>query len=97
MKLKDINVGDVLYVRKWDDMVNEFDVDYYGDINCEFMFSSGMRYLCGEELTVRHIENRRISAEEDIFATWVISADMLERRERIPDIEEREFLEIIRV
>lgn len=36
-------VGDVVRVRSWDDMKDEFGLDVYGDINCRFRFTRAMQ------------------------------------------------------
>lgn len=41
-------VGDVVRVRSWDDMKDEFGLDVYGDINCRFRFTRAMQKMCGK-------------------------------------------------
>lgn len=47
--------GDLVRVRLWDDMKNEFGTDYEGDIACRICFSSGMRKFCGREFIVTDV------------------------------------------
>jgi len=47
--------GDLVRVRLWDDMKNEFGTDYDGDIDCRICFSSGMRKFCGREFIVTDV------------------------------------------
>ena len=47
-------VGDKVKVRKWDDMVSEFDVDYSGDIETpSFYFTKEMQRFCGKIVTIK--------------------------------------------
>lgn len=75
------NVGDVLQIRQWDDMVEEFGLDINGDIETPSSFTTGMKYLCGKKFTVAHIlsfDDGTYISEEDIFDQWNIDEEMLE-------------------
>lgn len=88
MRKEDIHIGDVLRIREWDDMVEEFGYEFDdGDyIDCDKVFTSKMNYLCGQKFTVKKIsEYDGFLSEEGIelsndspVGAWVISADMLE-------------------
>lgn len=41
-------VGDVVRVRSWDDMKDEFGLDVMGNINCRFCFTRDMQKMCGK-------------------------------------------------
>lgn len=71
-------VGDILRIRQWDDMANEYGCTPYGSIHCNFMFTREMRCMCGEIFTVKEITNDRYYSEEGIEGMYSISADMLE-------------------
>lgn len=101
MRDEDINIGDVLQIRQWEDMVKEFGVNDSGNIDCQRIFTVDMRYLCGKQFTVSNIYkdhgetiyNSAEGVEYDLDGikfdeddTWDISADMLE-----PYIEEKEW------
>lgn len=47
-------VGDVLRVRQWDDMANEFGYTNpcHDEIKCLDIFVEEMKYLCGKTFTV---------------------------------------------
>lgn len=48
---KHFSVGDLVRVRDWDDMAEEFGI--VGDvIQCDAGFLPSMRYLCGKEFTI---------------------------------------------
>lgn len=50
-------VGDIVRIREWDDMEDEFGVDFSGAIKCNGVFTPSMRYLCGLELQIASIDN----------------------------------------
>ena len=81
MNISDIHPGDRLRIRQWDDMKAEFG-EAYGEITCEFYFSSSMRELCGKEFTVEKVFDRQVypveTNETRCFKRWSISADMVE-------------------
>lgn len=86
MRHEDIHVGDRLRIREWGDMEAEFGTTDSGSIDCKFVFTVGMRDLCGMEFTVARIDKfgEIFSAEQiethglEGFLHWKISADMLE-------------------
>ena len=55
MQEKDINIGDILLVRQWDDMVREFGTDANGYINTRYGFRPDIKYLCGKQFCVTKI------------------------------------------
>lgn len=81
------NVGDLVRVRDWDDMVAEFGTcEYYDwEINCEAVFTESMQDLCGLEAEITAVypnyRNENYTAYKttnDKINEWVITADMLE-------------------
>lgn len=84
------HVGDVVRIREWDDMVEEFGTETDDDddeyIACTFSFVSEMRKYCGQEYTIRSIMGREVFFvnHEELFQrdidgwTWDISVDMIE-------------------
>jgi len=70
-------IGDVLRIRQWDDMAAEYG-EYRGDIQCEGVFTSGMKYMCGEVFTVAEIYGGSYLSEEGFDRGWNITEDMLE-------------------
>lgn len=59
MQKEDIRVGDVLKIRQWDDMADEFGtLDLMGSIYIKVdqsFFVPAMKYLCGKIFTVKKI------------------------------------------
>lgn len=83
-------VGDVLQIRAWDDMAEEFGGDGY-EIPCKFSFTRSMEHLCGQEFVVREIDAKgHYYSEDDVEGTWKISSDMLEYAEELIDDDEFE-------
>ena len=87
MRDKDIHIGDVLQIRQWDDMENEFGLNGLGSVNCYLSFTEGMKYMCGQQFTVVKVHPGALSRnayesqeliESSHGRNWHISADMLE-------------------
>lgn len=64
MRDEEIHIGDVLRIRQWDDMVDEFGIDTDGDIRFHIwtgidpipvFFYSTLKYLCGQTFTIDKI------------------------------------------
>lgn len=101
MKEKDIHVGDILRIRSYEDMVEEYGCDSYGIIYSDgFCFSDVMRELCGRQFTVSEIGHDEwvpgtffLSKEgiecygDDDGWHWYIPAWMLEPYEDEEDLE----------
>lgn len=68
-------VGDIVRIREWDDMVEEFGktADH---IDCRYAFTEPMRPLCGKEFTILRIEGAKVFGSD--FGRWTISTDMIE-------------------
>lgn len=69
-------VGDKVKVREWDDMEEEFGMDEYGDIDCNFSFVKNMKEYCGKEMTVSRVLTDYYTLEED-DGVWKWADDML--------------------
>lgn len=88
MQDSDIEVGDVLRIRQWDDMASEHMVvgdDIYICNHSRFIdaFVSPMRSLCGTVFTVLRKEEHRnglmcYESVEGFHNKWAITAEMLE-------------------
>lgn len=54
-----IDVGDIVTVRSWDDMASEYEVDWEGDIHIRAdgaYFTRAMRKTCGLALAVTKVD-----------------------------------------
>ena len=83
MKPSEIEVGDELKIRSWDDMENEFGINDYGNIPCVGIFARDMQHICNSPFTVKRIYGvmfKFFVSEEGSEGDWSISADMLEPR-----------------
>ena len=90
MNIEDIQIGDMVRIRDWDDMKAEFGEEN-GNILCTYGFCDYMKPLCGMTLKVRDIRGGDIDVVDEegytpaqILSKYcaLISADMLE-----PEIE----------
>lgn len=103
MKDEDIHIGDVLRIRQWDDMVDEFGLNSYGYIECSGVFATNMKYLCGKQFTVSSIEYGTYYSDERVERNslgrmiWRITADMLEPSEEdsLEDITDEELIKLL--
>lgn len=92
MRAENIKVGDVLKIREWDDMEEEFGRSSYSHIYIENdmeFFVDTMRKLCGKKFTVKQIVHGRVTyieSEEGVEKDYNITAGMLEPYEYQNDI-----------
>ena len=80
-------IGDRVRIRDWDDMVAEFGLSDRGSIPCEYVFTQGMRDLCGSEYVITGVVGGRCLLYPRV--EWNISADMIEHcdRTKTPPVE----------
>lgn len=77
----DVEVGDRIIIRNWDDMKNEFGLTSSGDIDCELYFTPNMEHLCGAigTVTSRHGINIGILFDDNtIGIPWAFSTHMID-------------------
>lgn len=77
----DVEVGDRIIIRNWDDMKNEFGLTYFGNIDCARHFTLDMEYLCGAIGTVTSRHGIGIGILFDGNTTgrhWEFSTDMID-------------------
>lgn len=85
MSKEQIQVGDRIRFRDWDDMEHEFGIKRSGNINALFTFTCDMKYLCGQFGTVELIEYVpegpmfKITLDDSSPVNWNISRDMIEK------------------
>ena len=84
MNIKDLSVGDVVLIRQWDDMANEFGFASRGVIDCKFHFTDAMMQYCGKEYIVDRIQNDGLIRFKGANLGYSFSADMLEPISAIP-------------
>ena len=46
------SVGDIVRVRSWNDLEDEYGIDEYGSIDCPYSLTSGMSKYCGKEIHI---------------------------------------------
>lgn len=78
------NVGDIVRIRKWEDMEEEFGLSPLGDIETKFLpFTRFMKPICGKELKIQRVNNAYgisfYSLEnEDVIYKWGFTEEMFE-------------------
>lgn len=74
-------VGDIVRVRDWDDMVEEFGLTPNRNIDCKFYFTEEMRHLCGQTAKISGISGAVLHLTDlsgNCINSWTFSDDMLE-------------------
>ena len=96
-------VGDVVQIKDWDELVQEFGVQRYFDestqcdmgyIKCDPCFNPNMQYMCGCVVTIEGVYNtnliiteERIERQNPKGRNWLLSFDMV-KPYNPPDVKE---------
>ena len=99
---REFHIGDVVRIRDWEDMEQEFGLNEYGSIDCRFAFTAEMRSYCGEVYTIERIDGREFvyfAEQHSLSSNYNVSFDMLELvedpgLETIPDFDLDALLEM---
>ena len=81
--------GNIIKIRQWDDMEEEYGLIGIGSINCECAFTDNMRNLCGSEIKINEKMVEDFKKYKYFFAdskTYSISTDMIEYIKTTDDI-----------
>ena len=84
-----IKEGNIIKIRQWDDMEEEYGLVGIGSINCECTFTDNMRNLCGSEIKINEKMVEDFKKYKYFFAdskTYSISTDMIEYIKTTDDI-----------
>ena len=84
-----IKEGNVIKIRQWGDMEEEYGLVSTGSINCECAFTDNMRNLCGSEIKINEKMVEDFKKYKYFFAdskTYSISTDMIESIKTTDDI-----------
>ena len=84
-----IKEGNIIKIRQWDDMEEEYGLVGIGSINCECTFTNNMRSLCGSEIKINEKMVEDFKKYKYFFAdskTYSISTDMIEYIKTTDDI-----------
>lgn len=74
-------VGDVVRIREWDDMENEFGLDDDGAIKCSGSFVISMKEFCGREGTIYDFNGSYYKIVFDCEEkSWNFSDDMIDHK-----------------
>lgn len=99
---REFHAGDLVRIRDWEDMEQEFGLNEYGSIACRFAFTAEMRSYCGEVYTIKHINECEFvlfAEQHSLSNDYNVSFDMLElvedsSQESIPDFDLEALLEM---
>lgn len=78
-------VGELVRIRQWDDMVEEFGTNSFGTIMCHCCFTEGMKHLCGKYAEIVSLAENDVVVKLKFFncdglnTSWNYSTDMIEK------------------
>lgn len=78
---REFHIGDVVRIRDWEDMEQEFGLNEYGNIACRFSFTDKMGSYCGEVYTIEYIDERKhvhFAERHSLSSDFNVSFDMIE-------------------
>lgn len=80
------NVGDYVQIKSWEEMEAEFGLNDDGNIDCEAVFTTSMKHLCGVEFTITDMtyDDKRVYGHG---RNYIVTTDMIEMSKK-SDIEE---------
>ena len=85
-----IKEGNIIKIRQWDDMEEEYGLVGIGSINCECTFTNNMRSLCGSEIKINERMVEDFKKCKYFFVAdsiaYAISTDMIESIKTTDDI-----------
>ena len=93
MRERTFRPGDLVRIRQWDDMKQEFGTNGWGGIACKFTFVDDMAELCGMTAVIAEIDGQEVffdssSCENPEYANFRFSTDMIEHADEaeVPEI-----------
>ena len=77
-------VGELVRIRQWDDIVEEFGTDGYGSVACNYRFLDAMKPLCGKYAEITRLDkDGRVGLKffncEDLNTGWAFHTDMIKK------------------
>ena len=84
-----VKEGNIIKIRQWDDMEEEYGLIGIDSINCECAFTDNMRSLCGSKIKINEKMVEDFKKYKYFFAdskTYSISTDMIESIKTTDDI-----------
>lgn len=73
-------IGQIVQIKRWEDMENEFGLKSNGFINCDAVFIDDMKHLCGKQAKITEKNDKRIKLKflSNVHNTsWQYSTDMV--------------------
>ena len=76
-------VGELVRIRQWDDMVEEFGTDGYGSAACNYRFLDAMKPRCGKYAEIEDLNDGQVELKffncDDLDTCCAYSTDMIEK------------------
>ena len=76
----DFKVGDIVFIRDWEFMENDFGRSDWGGINCIGCFTQDMEHLCGKHAMITKITGKYVELDfedKNIYTKFAFSTDMI--------------------
>lgn len=78
--MKRYKVGDIVQIRQWDDMAEEFGTTIHGSIACRsWYFVEEMKKYCGKKLRIIGIRNFNDAYYLNTGNHWTFTSEMFEK------------------
>ena len=82
----DFKLGELVKIRQWSDMANDFGLNDRGSLNCFCYFTPSMKFLCGKYAVISEIfDDGRVILQffncKRKFFAYPFHIDMLEKLE----------------
>lgn len=71
------NVGDVVQIRDWQEMEEEYGLNLEGEIDCKNTFTDAMEEYCGKVFTIKNISSDGDVDFEGEYIPYYFSTDMI--------------------
>ena len=77
-------VGELVRIRQWDDMEEEFGISGSGSVACNLYFTESMKPLCGKYAEIVSLDENNVVVKLKFFncggldTSWGYSTDMIE-------------------
>lgn len=78
--MRQYKIGDIVQIRQWDDMAEEFGTTIHGSIVCRtWYFVKEMKKYCGKKLRIIDIRNFNDAYYLNTGNYWTFTSEMFEK------------------
>lgn len=78
---KKFRIGDLVEIKSWEEMEEEFGLNRSDEIKCNKIFTHGMKKFCGQQYTIKNIDSGGsilfVNYDMDTDGVWHFSTDMI--------------------